>query len=122
MARNEAAEIPVNGSLSNASVDRLTCLLRHWTWANEAMARFEQELAGGWEYDEDPVADRPFGAHYHCCALLCGFSEAALSARSRCLESSICWIPKRQSLARRPCSTPASTIPNWPRPGTAANR
>ena len=42
------------------------------------MARFEQELAGGWENDEDPVADHPFGAYYHWCALLCGFSEAAL--------------------------------------------
>jgi hypothetical protein len=78
MARSKAAELPVNGLLSNASVDRLTCLLRHWTWADEAMARFEQELAGGWENDEDPVADRPFGAYYHWCALLCGFSEAAL--------------------------------------------
>ena len=29
-------------------------------------------------YDEDPVADHPFGAYYHWCALLCGFSEAAL--------------------------------------------
>ena len=29
-------------------------------------------------YDEDLVADHPFGAYYHWCALLCGFSEAAL--------------------------------------------
>ena len=50
MARGNAVEIPVNGSLSNASIERLACLLRHWTWADEAMARFEQELAGGWEY------------------------------------------------------------------------
>ena len=78
MARGEAAEIPVNGSLSNASVDRLACLLRHWTWADEAMARFERELAGGLEYDEDPVADHPFGAYYYWCALLCGLSDAAL--------------------------------------------
>ena len=42
------------------------------------MARFEQELAAGWEYDDDPAADHPFGAYYHWCALLCGFSEAAL--------------------------------------------
>ena len=42
------------------------------------MARFERELADGWDYDEDPVADHPFGAYYHWCALLCGFSEAAL--------------------------------------------
>ena len=78
MAYSQAAELPVNGSLTNASVERLTCLLRHWTWADEALARFEQELASGWEYDEDPVADHPFGAYYHWCALLCGFSEAAL--------------------------------------------
>jgi len=70
--------MPINGSLKNASADRLACLLRHWTWADEAMARFEQELAGGWEYDEHPVANHPFGAYYHWCALLCGFSEAAL--------------------------------------------
>jgi hypothetical protein len=42
------------------------------------MTRFEQELAEGWEYDEDPVADHPFGAYYHWCALLCGLTEAAL--------------------------------------------
>jgi hypothetical protein len=73
-----AVDTPVNGSLSNASADRLTCLLRHWTWADEAMGRFDQELAGGWEYDEDSGADHPFGAYYHWCALLCGLSEAAL--------------------------------------------
>jgi hypothetical protein len=53
-------------------------LLRHWAWADEAMQRFEHELAGGWEYDEDLSADHPFGSYYHWCALLCGFSEAAL--------------------------------------------
>ena len=71
-------ESPGNGSLRDASVDCLTCLLRHWTWADEAMQRFEQELAGGWEYDEDFIADHPFGSYYHWCALLCAFSEAAL--------------------------------------------
>jgi hypothetical protein len=64
--------------LRNVSVDRLVCLFRHWTWADEARVRFEQELAGGLGYDEDPVADHPFGAYYHWCALLCGLSEAAL--------------------------------------------
>jgi len=78
MASGIAAEGPVNGSLKNASVDRLACLVRHWTWADEALTRFEQELAGGWEYDEEPVADHPFGAYYHWCALLCGFSDTAL--------------------------------------------
>lgn len=67
-----------NGSLMDASLDRLTCLLRHWTWADEAMQRFEEELATGWTYDEDLMADHPFGSYYHWCALLCGFSEAAL--------------------------------------------
>jgi hypothetical protein len=78
MARGQSAEIPANGSSRNKSVDRFTCLLRHWTWADEAKARFEQELAGGWEYDEALAADHPFGAYYHWCALLCGLSEAAL--------------------------------------------
>src|SRR6476661_8215527 len=78
MNPGNAAEMPVSGSPRNASVDRLTCLLRHWTWADEAKTRFEQELAGGWEYDEALAADHPFGAYYHWCALLCGLSEAAL--------------------------------------------
>jgi hypothetical protein len=34
--------------------------------------------ANGWEYDDDPLGDHLFGAYYHWCALLCGFSEAAL--------------------------------------------
>jgi len=68
-----------NGSLRDASLDRLACLVRHWTWADEAMRRFEGELASGWEYDEDLVADHPFGSYYHWCALLSGLAEAALS-------------------------------------------
>jgi len=47
-------------------------------WADEAMARFERELADGWNYDDDAMSDRPFGAYYHWCALLCAFGEAAL--------------------------------------------
>ena len=54
------------------------CLLRHWTWADEAMARFDRELADGWDYDDDPMSDYPFGAYSHWCALLCAFGEAAL--------------------------------------------
>jgi hypothetical protein len=42
------------------------------------MARFERELANGWEYDEDPRADHLFGAYFHWCALLCGISKAAV--------------------------------------------
>jgi hypothetical protein len=68
----------VHGSLKEASTDRLVCLTRHWTWADEAMARFDQELTSGWDYDDDPMSDHPFGAFYHWCALLCGFGEAAL--------------------------------------------
>lgn len=67
------------GSLRDASLGRLACLLRHWTWADEALGRFERELANGWDYDEDLVADHPFGAYYHWSALLCGLSEAALA-------------------------------------------
>jgi hypothetical protein len=66
------------GSLRGASMNRLACLVRHWTWADEAMARFEQELAHGWTYDAEPPADHLLGAYYHWCALLCGFGEAAL--------------------------------------------
>ena len=73
-----AVEAPQNRSLRGASINHLTCLLRHWTWADEAMARFERELADGWEYDDDPLADHLFGAYYQWCALLCGFAEAAL--------------------------------------------
>lgn len=68
----------VEGALKDASLDRLVCLQRHWMWADEAMARFDRELAAGWDYDEDPMSDRPFGAYYHWSALLCGFGEAAL--------------------------------------------
>ncbi len=68
----------VEGLLRDASRDRLVCLLRHWTCADEAMARFDRELATGWDYDDDPMTDHPFGAYYHWCALWCGFGEAAL--------------------------------------------
>ena len=69
---------PLDGSLREASLDRLACLLRHWAWADEARAAFDRELASGWDYDDDPMSDHPFGSYYHWCALLCGFSEAAL--------------------------------------------
>jgi hypothetical protein len=78
MSPQIAATTGVNESLREASVDRLACLLRHWTWANEAMARVDRELADGWDYDDDPMSDHPFGAYYHWCALLCAFGEAAL--------------------------------------------
>jgi hypothetical protein len=68
----------VGGSLSGASLGRLVCLLRHWTWADEAMVRFDRELANGWDYDDDPMSDHPFGAYYQWCGLLCAFGEAAL--------------------------------------------
>jgi hypothetical protein len=74
-------EAPVNGSLKGVSVHRLACLVRHWTWADEARARFERERENGWQCHADPFADHPFGAYYHWCALLCGFSEAALEHR-----------------------------------------
>src|SRR3954469_23635500 len=63
--------------LTVASSDRLACFLRHWTWADGARASFDRELANVRD-DGTLAADRPFGAYYHWCALLCGLSEAAL--------------------------------------------
>src|SRR5215472_14810614 len=68
---------PVNGSLRDAPLDRLACLLRHWAWADEARSAFDRELANCWD-DDDPMFDHPFGSYYHWCALLCGLSEEAL--------------------------------------------
>jgi hypothetical protein len=73
-----AVEHLEHGALKGASLNRLACLIRHWTWADEAMTRFERELVHGWEHDDDPPADHLFGAYYHWCALLCGLGEAAL--------------------------------------------
>jgi hypothetical protein len=47
MSGDTGAGAAVAGSLSNASVERLACLLRHWTWADEALVRFDRELAEG---------------------------------------------------------------------------
>ena len=85
--------LPAHGTLRDASVDRLTCLLRHWTWADEAMHRFDQELGAGWESDEDLMADHPFGSYYHWCALLCGLGEAAL-------EHDLLSAPQLESIRR----------------------
>jgi hypothetical protein len=65
------------GPLHEASVDRLAALQRHWAWADEAMVRFDRELAKGWDYD-DRMTIHPFGAYAHWCALLCAFAEGAL--------------------------------------------
>jgi hypothetical protein len=78
MSTQVDAGAPVNGSLRDASLDRLACLLRRWAWGDEARTAFDPELANGWDDDDDPMSDHPFGSYYHWCALLCGFSEAAL--------------------------------------------
>jgi hypothetical protein len=75
-SRNTKTE--VCNSLQSISIERLACLLRHWTWADEALARFDRELADTVDDDEDPIADRPFGAYYQWCALLCALTDAAL--------------------------------------------
>jgi hypothetical protein len=72
-----SSEAATRGSLRDASVERLAALQRHWTWADEAMARFDHELAEGWGSDERMTV-RPFGAYAHWCALLCAFAEGAL--------------------------------------------
>ena len=68
----------VSGSLRDAPLDRLVSLLRHWAWADDARSAFDRELNNGWDDDDDPMSNRPFGSYYQWCALLCGFSEAAL--------------------------------------------
>lgn len=104
-----------SGALREASVDRLACLLRHWVWADEAMLRFEQELADGWDYDDDPMSDHPFGSYYHWCALLCAFVDAAvdrgllsplqLDAIRPDIEASLPWLRAcRQRLVVIPSS------------------
>jgi hypothetical protein len=75
--RADAAE-PISTSLRDAPLDRLVSLLRHWKWADDARDAFDRELANGWDDDDDPMSNRPFGSYYQWCALLCGFSEAAL--------------------------------------------
>jgi hypothetical protein len=57
MSARNATGTAADGSLRDASVDRLACLLRHWTWADEAMARFARELADGWNEHDDPMSD-----------------------------------------------------------------
>jgi hypothetical protein len=52
--------------------------MRHWAWADEARVTFDRQLANGWDDDDDPMSDHPFGAYYHWCALLCAFGEATL--------------------------------------------
>jgi hypothetical protein len=79
MSTQIAIGTAASGSLSDASVERLACLLRHWTWADEAKAEFDKELADGVDYDDDPMSDRPFGAYYRWGALLYALSEAAIS-------------------------------------------
>ena len=77
MIRALTTSTPGSHPLRHVSLDRLTCLLRHWTWADEARGRFEQELSDV-EDDSTLVADRPFGALHHWSALLCALSEVAL--------------------------------------------
>ena len=73
-----AVEGQATGGLRRASLSRLACLQRHWTWADEALARFDRELTRGWEQDSEPLADHPFGTYYQWCALLCSLSEAVV--------------------------------------------
>ena len=71
-------ESPLNGSFKETSINRLACLVRHWTWTNEARRRSECGRSTEWGFDDDPPADHLFGLDYHWCALLCGFAEAAM--------------------------------------------
>jgi hypothetical protein len=68
-----------HGQPTQAALDDVLFLVRHWGWADQARALFESELLNGWDYDEDLAADHPFGSYYHWCALLAGLGEAALT-------------------------------------------
>lgn len=65
--------------LRSVSFDRLACLLRHWTWTEQARRVFDRELSEVGD-GENAVADRPFGSYYHWCALLCALSESAIDS------------------------------------------
>ena len=72
----------MNTPLNHVSFDRLASLLRHWAWADEALATLDRDLDGSLTADdENQDANPPFGAYYHWCALLCSLSEAALEGR-----------------------------------------
>ena len=67
--------------LKHISIERLSCLLRHWAWADEAKSRFERELASFPDEHARTVeasGDRPLGAYYNWCAMLCAIGEAAI--------------------------------------------
>jgi hypothetical protein len=42
------------------------------------MGRFDREADEDWQNDGDSISDRPFGAYYQWCALLCALVEAAI--------------------------------------------
>jgi hypothetical protein len=67
----------VNGSLRHASVNRLACLVRHWAWADEALARVELQLAGT-AWPPDPSSDHTLGTYCYWGVLLGSFSDEAL--------------------------------------------
>jgi hypothetical protein len=67
--------------LKQISIERLSCLLRHWAWADEAKSRFERELASFPDEHARTAAssgDRALGAYYNWCAMLCAIGEAAV--------------------------------------------
>jgi len=67
--------------LKHLSMDRLSCLLRHWAWADDARSRFERELQTFPDEHARAVAhsaDRPLGAYYEWCAMLGAIGEGAV--------------------------------------------
>jgi len=67
--------------LKQISIERLSCLLRHWGWADEAKSRFERELASFPDEHARTAADsgnHALGAYYHWCAMLCAIGDAAV--------------------------------------------
>lgn len=46
MGTREDTGEEIGQPLNDVSSDRLACLLRHWTWADEAMAALDRDLKG----------------------------------------------------------------------------
>lgn len=65
--------------LKHLSFDRLTSLLRHWKWAEEAKQKYERELASYADEHSAGSFDQLLGSYYHWCGMLCALGEASLA-------------------------------------------
>ena len=78
VANGVSVEAPANGPLKERVCQSARLPVSTLDMGQRSNGAIRARVGDGWDYDEDPLADHPFGAYYHWCALLCGFSEAAL--------------------------------------------